>query len=80
LRKSPTLDDLDNFTSKLYVTPEDIYQIAPLTRKSTKDLVRKIVEEMEREGLPPISTKPVMVPTYRVMQRLGLNERSRNGK
>lgn len=81
MRKTPpTLDDLDRFASNLYVTSEQIYKIAPLTRKSVKQLVQKIIEEMEREGLPPISCKPVMVPTYRVMERLGLTKGMNNGK
>ena len=73
-KKKPTLEDLDRFESQLYCTPEDVYKISPMTRKSTKELVRKIIEEMNREGLPPISCKPVMVPTYRVMEKLGLGQ------
>lgn len=77
-KKIPTLADLEAFESQLYCTPEDVYKISPMTKKSTKDLVRKIVEEMNREGLPPISCKPVMVPTYRVMEKLGLGPRKGN--
>ena len=74
MKKAPTLDDLDTFASNLYVTAEMIYKIAPLTRKGVRQLVNSIVEDMEREGLPPISCKPVMVPTYRVMERLDLRK------
>lgn len=76
MKKRVTLEDLDNFASNLYCTPEDVYRISPLTRKSTKELVKEIIEDMRREGLPPISLKTQMVPTYRVMEKLGLK---RNG-
>lgn len=72
-RKKPTFDDLDAFESLLYCTPEDIYKVSPLSRKSTKELVKQIVEEMKSENMPPISLRPMMVPTYRVMEKLGLN-------
>lgn len=75
MKKKPTLEDLDKFESLLYCTPEDVYRISPLTRTSTKELVKQIIEEMNREGLPPISRKPTMVPTYRVMEKLGLRRR-----
>lgn len=74
MKRTPTLDDLDNFASNLYVTPEMIYKIAPLTRKGVRELVQDIVEEMQNEGLPPIRFRPMMVPTYRVMERLGLRK------
>lgn len=75
MKKKPTVEDLDKFESLLYCTPEDVYRISPLTRTSTKELVKQIVEEMSREGLPPVSCKPTMVPTYRVMEKLGIRRK-----
>ena len=75
MKKKPTLENLDKFESLLYCTPEDVYRISPLTRTSTKELVKQIIEEMNREGLPPVSCKPIMVPTYRVMEKLGIRRK-----
>ena len=75
MKRTPTLTDLDAFASNLYVTPEMIYKISPLTRKGVRLLVQSIIEEMAREGLPAISVRPLRVPTYRVMERLDLKRK-----
>lgn len=79
MKKTPTQVDLDAFASNLYVTPEMIYKISPLTRKGVRLLVQSILDEMEREGLPQICVRPVRVPTYRVMERLDLRRKENNG-
>lgn len=78
-KRIPTLADLDEFASNLYVTPEMIYKVSPLTRKGVAELVRNIVEEMEKEGLPPMSFRPYMIPTYRVLEKLNLHRKDTNG-
>lgn len=74
MKKMPTIGDFDAFASNLYVTPEMIYKVAPMTRKGVMKLVNEIIDEMEKEGLPPVCLRPVMVPTYRVMERLNLRK------
>lgn len=75
MKRTPTVEDLDAFASNLYCTPEMIYKISPLTRKGVQMLVKSIIKEMEAEGLPAISYRPVRVPVYRVMERLDLGRK-----
>ena len=68
--KTATLDDLEAFRRKLYVSATEIRSVYPLTEKGCRKLMHDIIAEMEAEGMPQISTRPLLVPTERVLKRL----------
>lgn len=68
--KTATLDDLESFRRKLYVTATEIRSVYPLTEKGCRKLMHDIIAEMEAEGMPQISARPLLVPTERVIRRL----------
>ena len=69
--KTATLDDLESFRRKLYVTAAEIRSVYPLTEKGCRLVMHAIIAEMEAEGLPQISARPLLVPTERVLKKLG---------
>ena len=68
-KKPVTAKEYDEFRAQLYCTIADMYRIFPVTRRQASAFIREIADEMEAEGLPPIRTRPLMVPTARVIAK-----------
>ena len=68
--RTATQEDLEAFRRKLYVSATEIRSIYPLTEKGCSKLMHEIITEMEAEGLPQISTRPLLVPTERVFKKV----------
>ena len=77
MKRPTTQEDLDEFSRRLYASAEDIYRITPYTKKGCHQLINSILAEMEAEGTPRIATRPQMVPTWRVLEKLGINTRTK---
>lgn len=74
-RRIPTREEFEAFRSTVFTTAAEICKNTPASRNQAYKLIDEIIKEMEAEGLPKISSKPRMVPTARVLKKLGLTDR-----
>lgn len=58
---------------KAYLTCSELTQLVPIGRKNAYELMREIEQEMERENIPCFITRPRLVPTTFVVEKLGLD-------
>ena len=66
--------DLQNqVVNKVYCSINDIMAITGLSYPVASRFAKEIVEEMEAKGEFVLSRKPYLVPTKKVLRKLGLN-------
>lgn len=73
MRKNISYLELEKIINQYYITAKDICIIADCNIKYARDIAKSIADEMEREGVPIVSTRPLRVPTERVLRTLHIN-------
>lgn len=63
---------------KPYIGANELREIVPVSYRVALEIVKQVEEEMQSEGLPTVKSKRKLVPTKRVLQKLGLEERDVN--
>ena len=59
--------------NKIYCSVNDIMTITALSYPRAVKLAKEIISEMEERGEFILSRKPILLPTKKVLRKLGLN-------
>ncbi len=59
--------------NKIYCSIDDIMTITALSYPRAVKLAKEIISEMEEKGEFVLSKKPFLIPTKKVLRKLGLN-------
>lgn len=73
--KEIIMNEVAQVCNKVWITPRDIQLIVPeLNIRLVRKLCRDILKEMDDDGEYHFSTKEMLVPTSRVLFKLGIKK------
>lgn len=67
--------ELVEIINKYYIEPKDISKLANCNIKYARIIAHQIMKDMKDEGKPIRSTRPLVVPTNRVLKYLDIDTR-----
>ena len=67
--------ELVDIINKYYIEPKDISKLANCNIKYARVIAHQIMKDMKDEGKPIRSTRPLVVPTNRVLKYLDIDTR-----
>jgi len=67
--------ELVEIINKYYIEPKDISRLANCNIKYARLIAHQIMKEMKDEGKPIRSTRPLVVPTKRVLKYLDISSK-----
>ena len=65
--------ELVEIINRYYIEPKDISRLANCNIKYARLIAHQIMKQMADEGKPLRSTRPMLVPTKRVLKYLDIN-------
>lgn len=72
---SANYTELVEIINKYYIEPKDISRLANCNIKYARLIAHQIMKEMKDEGKPIRSTRPLVVPTKRVLKYLDISSK-----
>lgn len=56
-----------------YISTDEIQRLAPIGKREAVKIRDSILLDMREEGMHRFATRPILVPTERVLEKLGLS-------
>lgn len=71
-KKKSTFMDMEEVINRPYITVEDIMVLMPANEKTVRKIASNIIDEMKAQNIPVFCERPMLVPTSRVLQAIGI--------
>lgn len=73
MRENVSYLQLEKIINHYYITTKEVAILANCNIKYARNIANEIKREMEDAGIPVVTTKPLRVPTERVLKKLHIS-------
>lgn len=71
-KKKSTFIEMEEVINRPYITVQDMMVLMPTNEKTIRKIANDIIEDMKAQNIPVFCERPMLVPTSRVLQAIGI--------